>query len=306
MQYEISVAISSIGRNSIFDVISSIASQIYQPMEIIVYFDCKVEDRPSEIFISQLESIWTGPVYVYFGSSNLGASCGYNLAISKCSGQLIALASDDDIWLPTKLLKQVRSYKPKSLVLTSAYFSGSRKEFVRPRHVIPDGIDPAKFVLERRTYPWTSKYYLPMSSALFSRDFIDIKFNSDLVFYEDFWWLHEAVLAGCRIIQIEDPLIICNISHARSGSRYKDGLEKFIEIFTPLGNCGRILKSHLPRSFVVSGDLSYLIRLWKRSKEFEKISWLDYLEFSWQVGLCLIVRSFYFIHRKLFRIAKET
>ena len=305
MQYEISVAISSIGRNSIFDVISSIASQIYQPMEIIVYFDCEVEDRPSEVFINRLKSIWAGPVHVYFGSSNVGASAGYNFAISKCSGQLIALASDDDIWLPSKLLNQVRSYKPKSLILTSAYFSGTRKEFVRPRQVIPDDIDPAKFVLEKRTYPWTSRYYLPMSSALFSRDIVDIKFNSDLVFYEDYWWLHEAVLAGCRIIQIEDPLIICNISFSRSGTRYKEGLEGFIEIFAPLGNCGRVMKSHLTRPFVVSGDLGYLIRLWRRSKEFEKISLVDCFEFLWQAGLCLLIKSFYFIPRKLFRIAKE-
>jgi glycosyltransferase involved in cell wall biosynthesis len=306
MQYEISVAISSVGRDSIFDVINSISSQIYQPIEIIVYFDCEVEDRPNEAFISELKSLWEGPIHVFFGSSKVGASSGYNFAISRCAGQLIAIASDDDIWLPTKLLNQVKFYIPKSLVLTSAYIQGSQKKLVRPRQVIPDNIDPARFVLEKRTYPWRSKYYLPMSSALFSRDFRDLKFNSALVFYEDFWWLHQAVLSGCTIIQIKEPLIICNTSFARSGTRYKQGLEEFIEVFAPLGSLGRIMKSHLPRPFILSGDLWHLIHLWKRSKEFEKITWVDFFEFLWQVTLCFCIRSFYFVFRKLLRIANET
>jgi glycosyltransferase involved in cell wall biosynthesis len=306
MSYDISVAISSIGRDSIFEVVKSIANQAYQPFEIVIYFDCDLVDTPSDVFIEKLNSLWNGNIHIYHGRVRVGAAAGYNFAISKCVGEIIAIASDDDIWLPTKLLRQIENYSPNRIILTSTLVLYRSRSYIRPKRVIPRNQNPTEFVLSKRTYPWRSRYYLPMSSLLFPRAVARIGFDTNLIFYEDYWWLFQVSAAGYHVIQLGEPLVICKTSTSRTTSRYIQGLEVFLETFASVGFLGRILKSQLPRPFILAGDVSRVLFLWKRSRTFETISILDIVEFSWQITLSCLIKILYVTPLKLFKTFKDT
>lgn len=84
--------------------LDSIAAQSRLPCELVVCDDCSSDATP-EIVAKFARNV---PFAVRFlrNPTNLGSTGNFEQAISLCTGDLIALCDQDDIWMPEKLARQ--------------------------------------------------------------------------------------------------------------------------------------------------------------------------------------------------------
>ncbi|MGE6462046.1 glycosyltransferase family 2 protein [Pseudoalteromonas tetraodonis] len=90
--------------NEITDTYTSIKGQTFTNWEWIVTDDCS-SDGTYEV-LTELERMDTR-IKVFKNSVNCGAAVSRNNSLSHVRGDLIAFIDSDDIWLPTKLEKQI-------------------------------------------------------------------------------------------------------------------------------------------------------------------------------------------------------
>ena len=98
------------GEQFIAECIESVLGQTYKEIEIIV-----VDDHSTDRSVLEI-SKYAGRVTL-LNSSQRGACFARNLGIQSAKGPLIALLDSDDIWMPTKLEKQVELIETKGLGL---------------------------------------------------------------------------------------------------------------------------------------------------------------------------------------------
>lgn len=101
---KISVALCTYnGELYLSDQLESIVKQTRLPDEIIVCDDCST-DSTLEI-LDNFQKISPIPLKIYANEKNLGVSKNFEKAISLCSGDIIFLSDQDDVWLPEKIEK---------------------------------------------------------------------------------------------------------------------------------------------------------------------------------------------------------
>jgi glycosyltransferase involved in cell wall biosynthesis len=102
MPSQISVAMATYnGAAYVGEQLASIAAQSVLPDELIV-----CDDVSTDATVSIVERFAAGapfPVHLHLQSRNLGAAGNFATAAAKCRGRWIALADQDDLWLPDKL-----------------------------------------------------------------------------------------------------------------------------------------------------------------------------------------------------------
>lgn len=99
------------------DAIESVLNQSYGDLELIIIDDASDDDSVTIIKKYQSED---SRIRAYFHSQNLGIARTMNEAISKASGDYIALTASDDVWLENKLRDQIQILERDSdLVLWS-------------------------------------------------------------------------------------------------------------------------------------------------------------------------------------------
>ncbi len=81
--------------------LASLAAQTRLPDEIVVCDD-NSSDGTAEL-VRNFASAAPFPVRLYINDENLGSTRNFEKAIGLCSGDLIALCDQDDVWLPDKL-----------------------------------------------------------------------------------------------------------------------------------------------------------------------------------------------------------
>ena len=81
--------------------LASIAAQDLPPGELVVCDDAST-DRSAEI-VARFAAGAPFPVRFQVNARNLGSRANFEQAIRLCRGRLIALADQDDVWLPPKL-----------------------------------------------------------------------------------------------------------------------------------------------------------------------------------------------------------
>lgn len=81
--------------------LESLAAQTHQPHELVVCDDAST-DKSVEI-LRAFAARSSFPVHVYVNERNQGSTKTFDLAISHCTGDVIALCDQDDVWLPQKL-----------------------------------------------------------------------------------------------------------------------------------------------------------------------------------------------------------
>mgnify|MGYP005848946475 CR=1 FL=1 len=102
LKSRISVAVATYnGERFILEQLVSLTKQNRPPDEIIVCDDHS-KDRTVEI-IKRFAVRSKVPVHLTINPTNLGVVKNFEKAISICSGEIIALCDQDDIWLPDKL-----------------------------------------------------------------------------------------------------------------------------------------------------------------------------------------------------------
>lgn len=83
------------------EAVQSVLDQTYPNIEIIVINDGSKED------VHEFLKKFSSNIF-YFYQENKGASSARNLGIKKATGNFIAFLDSDDIWLPSKLEKQIK------------------------------------------------------------------------------------------------------------------------------------------------------------------------------------------------------
>lgn len=273
-------------------------NQTYPAFEFIFVADGPEAKVETERILASIETHEIR-VTILSNPQNRGISYSYNRALELASCEVIALTSDDDLWLPTKLERQVFELErgSASIVLTGAYYRRKQKWIERPNKVIGTNLNPLIDVFSRRTYPWTTARYIPMSSIVFKRDASFIRFEESLNGYEDFRWLHSAFIGGFKILQIDTPLIRVNTDLARSAMR---GIEIDSEFIAGLeeievGLRSRFLSAHFIRPFIYQGQLKKIREIRREAYRNRTKTFPDYIEAIWQytlaVALLLITKS---------------
>lgn len=92
------------GRRFLSEQLASIARQTRLPDEMVVCDDGST-DATAEIVENFARSV-PFPVRFIRNPRNLGSTKNFEQAIGLCSGELIALSDQDDIWMPDKLARQ--------------------------------------------------------------------------------------------------------------------------------------------------------------------------------------------------------
>jgi glycosyltransferase involved in cell wall biosynthesis len=81
--------------------LESILKQTRLPDEIVAVDDCSTDETPS--LLREFAARAPFPVHLEVNSENLGVTRNFEKAIGMCSGDIIALCDQDDIWEPNKL-----------------------------------------------------------------------------------------------------------------------------------------------------------------------------------------------------------
>jgi glycosyltransferase involved in cell wall biosynthesis len=122
MAYEFSVAMCTFnGARFIDEQLASIAAQTRLPDELIICDDCST-DQTVEI-VERFARNAPFPVRLHVNPTNIGTTGNFGRAIGFCTGDLIALCDQDDVWLPTKLARLEKVFEDSpaiGLVFTDA------------------------------------------------------------------------------------------------------------------------------------------------------------------------------------------
>jgi len=81
--------------------LESIAAQSLPPHELVIFDDCSSDDTVQ--LAAQFAERAPFPVRVHVNPRNLGTRENFAAAIAACTGEIIALSDQDDVWLPHKL-----------------------------------------------------------------------------------------------------------------------------------------------------------------------------------------------------------
>src|SRR5690606_31903339 len=93
------------GASYLREQLSSIASQTMPPSEVVICDDASSDETIVIAYEFATRSIFD--VKVVVNSSNLGYAQNFSKALQSCSGDIVFLCDQDDVWLPTKIEKMM-------------------------------------------------------------------------------------------------------------------------------------------------------------------------------------------------------
>lgn len=103
------------GERYIREQLESILTQTIPPTEIIICDDCS-KDKTIEIARNILKE-WDGKWKIICNKKNLGYKMNFQKAISLCSGEIIFLSDQDDIWVSNKIEIMLQCFNNPDTIL---------------------------------------------------------------------------------------------------------------------------------------------------------------------------------------------
>ena len=124
----------------IADSVKSILAQTYPDWELIIVDDCST-DRTVEI----VRSFNDPRIRLFRNERNSGAAVSRNKALREAKGKWIAFLDSDDVWLPEKLMKQIRFMTENKYSFTfTDYRICLNGEWMPYINIGPDHVDKRK------------------------------------------------------------------------------------------------------------------------------------------------------------------
>lgn len=95
------------GENFLDEQLNSIVKQIQRPQQVVIVDDCSQDDTIAIIlkYIKEFPDL----ILLIKNTENLGPKRAFEIGISKCTTDYIALCDQDDIWEPEKIANQFKS-----------------------------------------------------------------------------------------------------------------------------------------------------------------------------------------------------
>ncbi len=199
------------------ETLQSIFSQTYKDWELIVINDGS-SDSTEQIIIRYINEGW--PI-VYHYQTNAGLGYSRNKAIELSKGEFIAIIDHDDLWLATKLEKQLMTIIQHPEV---DFLYGNFYKIIMPNEnklILGHKKSQAEGnVFESFLY----NYPVNLQTVLFRRsalDCLDQYFDENLNLAEDFD-LFMRILYKSIAIYVDEPLAIYRIHPGMSSIKYID------------------------------------------------------------------------------------
>lgn len=152
----ISVALATYnGAKFLHEQLLSLINQTYPPKEIIIVDDCSKDNTLQIIQDAQKKYSF---IKLFVNAQNKGPIKTFELAISKCSSNYIALSDQDDIWELDKLevslkeLKSIEDVDKPSMVFTDLKMMDSKGNLTGQTFWETQGLNPGKMDFYRSLF----------------------------------------------------------------------------------------------------------------------------------------------------------
>ena len=210
---KISVAMCTYnGADFLSDQLQSIIAQSRPPDEIVVCDDGSTDETPALLKVFAANA--PVPVSLHFNEKNLGSVKNFEKAISLCTGDVIALSDQDDVWRTDKLLLIEKAFQraPKAgLVFSDAEIVDEDLKPLARRMWDEVNFDAHKRKLVRAGRAlevlitgWT----VTGATMAFRSDFVGLSLpvpNGIAMIHDG--WIALTVAAVADVVMIEEPLI---------------------------------------------------------------------------------------------------
>ena len=192
--------------------LASIAGQTRPPDEIIVSDDASTDDTRGLLqSFARSSSI---PVSLYFSEENVGSVKNFERAIGLCTGDVIALSDQDDVWRAEKLARIEQSFADNpsaGLVFSDAEIVDENLNAVGKRMWDEVGFDAHKQKLIRTgrslevlIYGWTVTGATMAFRSEFAKLALPIPTNIEMIHDG---WIALTIAAVAEVVFIPEPLV---------------------------------------------------------------------------------------------------
>lgn len=177
----ISIALSTYnGEAFLKEQMDSLITQTYRPLEIVVIDDCSTDN--TGLILQRYQSCYPEMIRVEYNDMNRGCNKSFQRALELCSGELIAISDQDDIWLPEKIKTLYSLLGDSSLIYSNSMLideKGNDLNTNKFKMLYPVKCDPRCFSL---------KSFVAGHSVLFRRCLLEFTLPFPNYGYYD-WWL---------------------------------------------------------------------------------------------------------------------
>ncbi len=265
--------------------IDSVLAQTYKNIEIIVVDD-NGEYSENQLYTEHILSdlILNDRIIYLKHSVNKNASAARNTGLKASHGRYIAFLDDDDLFLPTKIEKQVEKLKNTSEIVGACYcnwawYTGDK--LIKTNQYLGEGNLLESMLLMENQLSGGSSLLLKRSVCEdlngFDESFIR---QQDWEFMTRFFRKYEIVLANEVLLHIHvEHRIFSNKPEVAEQARIH-----FLSVYKDdILNCeqaNKILMRHyyqLAWGYFNAGDWLHGFRWYKKAYEYNKIGWYDSL-----------------------------
>ena len=190
----------------------SIMAQSRKPDEIVVCDDCSGDQ--TRALLEQFATESAIPVTIQLNQTNLGSVKNFEQAIRLCTGEVIALSDQDDVWRSDKLQSIEEAFKKHpagGLVFSDAEIVDEDLEPLSRRMWTEVGFEPYKQkliargrALEVLITGWT----VTGATMAFRSDFVNLSLPipDGIAMIHD-GWIALTIAAVAEVVAIDEPLI---------------------------------------------------------------------------------------------------
>lgn len=209
--------------------LDSFLAQTRLPDELIVCDDCSTDNTLEITNNHRVKAPF--PVRVFRNPENLGSTKNFEKAIHLCSGDIIALSDQDDVWLPEKLAKIEAAFHHSPKV--GMVFSDAE--------VVDEYLRPLGFTLwssvgftsrlrkkfKNNPFGCLLKSYLVTGATMAFRS----RYRSLVIPFAMSYWIHDGwiallISAVAPVSFLEERLVLYRQHHANQLGAQRDSLQK--------------------------------------------------------------------------------
>jgi glycosyltransferase involved in cell wall biosynthesis len=249
----VSVVLPTYGRPEYFEeAVDSVVNQTYSAVELVIVDDCSPE--PVAPLLERIDT--TGiDVTLVRHDENKGACAARNTGIEEASGTYVAFIDDDDVWLESKLERQIQVMESAGPAVGAVY-TGQRYvtdgETTNVRTPTTSGDVTAAILKGASLNPFSCM--LVDATVIESAGLLDVRFPS----WQDREW-YFRLSRHCEFAAVPEALVIRRMGHEQISGNYETKrdvsypllLEKHLGLAKEYG-CENEFRAYLTRSLAGS------------------------------------------------------